>query len=143
MEYERKQLVHRRIKKTHFPTFRKSSDIVGPSPSEAFVFLDEHPDGIDDGYFLVFVNRHQLWKHAANYHNGACGFSFADGHAGDPQVGGPDTKSRRSWQVPRDRTMCLGSRCVPPPRSTPVPRGRLEDGPFRGAYGEEFPRAPV
>ncbi|MEO8426515.1 MAG: prepilin-type N-terminal cleavage/methylation domain-containing protein [Verrucomicrobiota bacterium] len=69
------------IKNTHY-TFKKYSDIITPSPSQAFVFLDEHPDAIDDGYFLVFVNRKYLWGNMpANYHNGACGFSFADGHA--------------------------------------------------------------
>ncbi len=63
-------------------TYRKYSDIIRPSPSQVFVFLDEHPESIDDGYFLVFVDRHQVWGNMpANYHNGACGFSFADGHA--------------------------------------------------------------
>ena len=67
---------------SQFFTFRKQSDIVTPSPSSAFVFLDEHPDAIDDGYFLVFLNRKHLWGNLpANYHNGACGLSFADGHA--------------------------------------------------------------
>ncbi|MBL9173005.1 MAG: type II secretion system protein [Verrucomicrobiales bacterium] len=89
------------IKKTHF-TFRKSSDIVRPSPSEAFVFLDEHPDGIDDGYFLVFVNRHHLWGNLpANYHNGACGFSFADGHAEIRKWVDPDTKSKKIVANPK------------------------------------------
>jgi prepilin-type N-terminal cleavage/methylation domain-containing protein/prepilin-type processing-associated H-X9-DG protein len=67
-------------KNTHF-TFRKTTEIVRPSPSMAFVFLDEHPDEIDDGYFLVFVDKKGAWANVpANYHNGACGFSFADGH---------------------------------------------------------------
>ena len=47
------------IKSSHY-TYRKASEILNPSPSQAFVFLDEHPDGIDDGYFLVFVNKKQL-----------------------------------------------------------------------------------
>jgi len=65
-----------------FYTYRKYSEIVQPSPSQAFVFLDEHPDAIDDGYFLVDLLVKQLWGNwPANYHNGACGFSFADGHA--------------------------------------------------------------
>jgi prepilin-type N-terminal cleavage/methylation domain-containing protein/prepilin-type processing-associated H-X9-DG protein len=65
-----------------FYTFRKYSEIVRPSPTQAFVFLDEHPESIDDGYFLVFLDRRNLWANMpANYHNGACGFSLADGHA--------------------------------------------------------------
>ena len=54
-----------------------------PHPSDIFVFLDEHPDSIDDGYFLV----HELESPAqwadlpASYHDGGANFSFADGHA--------------------------------------------------------------
>ncbi|KAB2665347.1 MAG: type II secretion system protein [Verrucomicrobia bacterium] len=89
------------IKATHI-TFRKHSDIVRPSPSETFVFLDEHPDSIDDGYFLVFVNRHQLWGNMpANYHNAACGFSFADGHAEVRKWVDPDTRSAKIVQNPK------------------------------------------
>lgn len=89
------------IRNTHF-TFRKISEINRPSPSEAFVFLDEHPDGIDDGYFLVFVNRRQLWGNLpANYHNGACGFSFADGHAEIRKWLDPDTLSRKIVANPK------------------------------------------
>lgn len=63
-----------------------------PRPSEIFAFLDEHPDSIQDGYF---VNRDQAdsgygassvpidhWHSLpASYHNGSASFSFADGHA--------------------------------------------------------------
>ena len=83
------------IKNSHY-TFKKTSEIINPSPSQAFVFLDEHPDGIDDGYFLVFVNRKQTWGNLpANYHNGACGFSFADGHAEIRKWKDPDSLSKK------------------------------------------------
>ena len=60
------------------------------------------PDGIDDGYFLVFVNRKQLWGNMpANYHNGACGFSFADGHAEIRKWKDPDTLSKKIVANPR------------------------------------------
>lgn len=89
------------IRNSHF-TFRKYADIVRPSPAEAFVFLDEHPDGIDDGYFLVFVNRKELWGNLpANYHNGACGFSFADGHAEIRKWKDPHTLSKKIVANPR------------------------------------------
>lgn len=81
--------------KNRFFTFRKTSEIVRPAPSQAFVFLDEHPDAIDDGYFLVFLDRRHLWGNMpANYHNGACGFSFADGHAEIKKWVDPDTLSK-------------------------------------------------
>ncbi len=61
--------------------FYKMSDI--PKPTGIFVFLDEHPDSINDGWFI----NDPTWSPArwsdlpASYHNGACGFSFADGHS--------------------------------------------------------------
>jgi prepilin-type processing-associated H-X9-DG protein len=52
-----------------------------PQPTEIFVFLDEHPDSINDGYFLerdYYPEWHDL---PASYHNGSAAFSFADGHS--------------------------------------------------------------
>lgn len=89
------------IRNSHY-TFRKYSEILTPAPAQAFVFLDEHPDGIDDGYFLVFLNRKQLWGNLpANYHNGACGFSFADGHGEIKKWKDPDTLSKKIVGNPR------------------------------------------
>lgn len=68
-----------------FYYYRKLSDILNPARS--WVFIDEREQSIDDGYFLVFLsekfgNRPEQWGNLpATYHNGACGFSFADGHA--------------------------------------------------------------
>jgi prepilin-type N-terminal cleavage/methylation domain-containing protein len=54
-------------------------------PSSAFVFLDERPSTINDGYFEVLMTTSYpsitLDDLPANYHNLAGGFSFADGHA--------------------------------------------------------------
>ena len=53
-----------------------------PRPSDIFVFLDEHPDSIDDGYFLNRELAQPTWNDLpASYHDGAASFSFADGHA--------------------------------------------------------------
>jgi prepilin-type N-terminal cleavage/methylation domain-containing protein/prepilin-type processing-associated H-X9-DG protein len=83
------------IKGKYF-TYRKQSDIVRPSPSGVFVFLDEHPDTIDDGYFLVDVMAKGTWGNLpANYHNGACGFSFADGHSEIKRWRDKDTLSKK------------------------------------------------
>jgi hypothetical protein len=52
-----------------------------PLPADIFVFLDEHPDSIDDGYFVNRAYRHEWHDLPASYHDrGAC-FSFADGHS--------------------------------------------------------------
>jgi prepilin-type processing-associated H-X9-DG protein len=52
-----------------------------PQPSEIFVFLDEHPDSIDDGYFINHAYNWEWVDLPASYHNGAAAFSFADGHS--------------------------------------------------------------
>ncbi|MDG1892096.1 MAG: type II secretion system protein [Verrucomicrobiota bacterium] len=83
-----------------FYTFRKQSSII--HPANKYVFLDEHPDAIDDGYHLTFVNRVNQWGNMpANYHNGACGFSFADGHSEIKKWIDPDTLSKTIVANPR------------------------------------------
>ena len=52
-----------------------------PQPTEIFVFLDEHPDSIEDGYFINRAYQWQWIRLPASYHNGAAAFSFADGHS--------------------------------------------------------------
>ena len=52
-----------------------------PKASEIFVFLDEHPDSVDDGYFVNRAYKYEWNDLPASYHNGACAFSFADGHS--------------------------------------------------------------
>ena len=64
---------------------KKMNDLVTPGPSQAWVFIDEHPDSIDDGIFYVspgFTNgTGDLTELPASDHNHGCGISFADGHA--------------------------------------------------------------
>ncbi len=52
-----------------------------PKPSKTWVVLDEHPDSINDGYFVVPPNALSWGDIPASYHNGGCGFAFADGHS--------------------------------------------------------------
>jgi len=52
-----------------------------PQPAAVFVFLDEHPDSIGDGYFVNRAYQWQWIRLPASYHNGAVAFSFADGHS--------------------------------------------------------------
>ena len=51
------------------------------APSDIFVFLDEHPDSIDDGYFVNKASPRVWTSLPASYHNGAASLSFADGHS--------------------------------------------------------------
>jgi prepilin-type processing-associated H-X9-DG protein len=44
------------------------------------VFVDEHPDSIEDGFFINTFGSLQ-WNHLpASHHNNGGTFSFADGH---------------------------------------------------------------
>ena len=52
-----------------------------PDPATIFVFIDEHPDSIDDGYFLNNGDDLEWVSLPASYHNGAANISFADGHS--------------------------------------------------------------
>jgi prepilin-type N-terminal cleavage/methylation domain-containing protein/prepilin-type processing-associated H-X9-DG protein len=51
-----------------------------PAPASIFVFLDEHPDSITDGYFVNRSYYPEWIRLPASWHNGAATFSFADGH---------------------------------------------------------------
>jgi prepilin-type N-terminal cleavage/methylation domain-containing protein/prepilin-type processing-associated H-X9-DG protein len=53
-------------------------------PADTFTFLDEHPDSINDGWFLpVFssTDTSQWQDIPASFHNRGCNFAFADGHS--------------------------------------------------------------
>ena len=50
-------------------------------PSDIFVFLDEHPDTIRDGYFVNHAYDPRWVRLPASYHDRAAAFSFADGHS--------------------------------------------------------------
>jgi prepilin-type N-terminal cleavage/methylation domain-containing protein len=64
-----------------FREFMALTQITAPSPSLAWVFLDERQDSINDGFFVVDVADHYaINDYPANYHHGAGVFSFADGH---------------------------------------------------------------
>jgi len=64
-----------------------------PEPSQIFVFLDEHPDSIDDGYFLNRAADHTWVDLPASHHDGAAAFSFVDGHARMKRWVVPSTKA--------------------------------------------------
>jgi prepilin-type N-terminal cleavage/methylation domain-containing protein/prepilin-type processing-associated H-X9-DG protein len=92
-----------------FPTYRqflKSSTV--PNPANFFVTLDEHPDSINDAYFLNDANpvTFQQWGDLpASYHNGACGFSFADGHS--------EIHKWRSWVTKQPVRLTSGFQAFP------------------------------
>ncbi len=52
-----------------------------PLPSKIFAFVEEHPDSINDGYFLNRFYTGEWIDLPASYHNGGANFTFVDGHA--------------------------------------------------------------
>ena len=51
-----------------------------PQPARIFVLTEEHPDSINDGYFLNKPDSMQWMDLPASYHNGAVNLAFSDGH---------------------------------------------------------------
>ncbi len=61
--------------------YLKISDIKFPPPVNLWVFVDEHPDSINDGWLTDSWPGGGGWGDlAASYHDAACGLGFADGH---------------------------------------------------------------
>ena len=58
-----------------------TSDLTIPGPSETYVYLDEHPESINDAGFFSPQNSSGFTDVPAAYHNAAAGFAFADGHS--------------------------------------------------------------
>jgi prepilin-type N-terminal cleavage/methylation domain-containing protein/prepilin-type processing-associated H-X9-DG protein len=75
-----------------FQVFIKESDMNVPGPAMTWLFIDEHPDSINDGGFAVKMDAEEMVDWPAWYHNGAGGLSFADGHS-----------EIRRWVDPRTR----------------------------------------
>jgi prepilin-type N-terminal cleavage/methylation domain-containing protein/prepilin-type processing-associated H-X9-DG protein len=67
----------------------KAGDLVYPGPSDTWVYMDEHPDSINDAGAFGPDSATNIPDAPATYHNGACGFSMADGHAEIHKWGGP------------------------------------------------------
>ncbi len=73
--------------------YKKLSEMNNPSPSGIWVILDEREDSINDAWFAVSMigvalpggkpspAAYKIIDFPASYHNGASGFSFADGHS--------------------------------------------------------------
>ncbi len=73
-----------------------------PGPAETWVYLDEHPDSINDAGF--FNPKPGAWvDQPANYHNAAGGFAFADGHS-EIHKWRASNKSPRAMAVDTSRT---------------------------------------
>jgi len=73
------------IGQSDYIIFRKYSEIVRPSPSMAWVLIDEREDSLNDGLFQSDLKNRggsaRIVDYPAGYHGKAAGILFADGHA--------------------------------------------------------------
>jgi len=62
--------------------YKKLSDIVRPYPVDTWVFIEEHADSINDGFFWVNMFSTTKWADIpASYHGRSGALTFTDGHA--------------------------------------------------------------
>jgi len=61
-----------------YQQFFKLSQV--PRAAQIFVFIEEHPNSVDDGYFINNPTRLNWTNLPAAHHNGAMNLTFADGH---------------------------------------------------------------
>jgi len=62
----------------NYVQFFKMVNIV--QPARIFAFLEEHPDTINDGFFVNSWDANKWGNLPASYHNGAANIHFVDGH---------------------------------------------------------------
>jgi prepilin-type N-terminal cleavage/methylation domain-containing protein/prepilin-type processing-associated H-X9-DG protein len=69
--------------KPWFYNVTKFSGFHTPGPSDSWLFMDEHPDCLDDGAFFVSLdyNNKSFIELPGSNHGGAAGIAFADGHS--------------------------------------------------------------
>ena len=104
---------HRRDSPWH--TFGKASDIRAPGPSMLWVLLDEDARGLNDAAFAFGMETPEWFDAPGTYHDGGCGFAFADGHSethrwlsrsGKPSGGVfiDDPLDKQDWEWMQQRT---------------------------------------
>jgi prepilin-type processing-associated H-X9-DG protein len=89
-----------------FYTVIKSTDFHTPGPSDCWVFSDEHPDSIDDALmYTTYQPVTTFVELPGSQHGGACGMSFADGHAEIHKWNGPIANEPVQYNV-KQRIAC-------------------------------------
>lgn len=84
-----------------FTQFLKTSHV--REPANTWLTLDEHPDSVNDAFFINGANSAAWSDVPASYHNGACGFSFVDGHAEIRKWKSATSKYKVRFQTPAPR----------------------------------------
>jgi prepilin-type N-terminal cleavage/methylation domain-containing protein/prepilin-type processing-associated H-X9-DG protein len=108
-------------------TYGKTSNIRDPGPAGLWVLVDEDVNGLNDAAFAFGMEVPQWLDAPGTYHDGGCGFAFADGHSESHHW--RSTASKKGNRVPvanaldledwlwmRQRTSANISGTMPPPR---------------------------
>lgn len=66
------------VNNPHYLQFLKETHV--PDPADFFVFIEEHPDSINDGYFLNKYYSGEWFDLPASYHHGSAVLTYVDGH---------------------------------------------------------------
>ena len=69
---------------SNWRVIKKATGFITRGPSDVWLFLDEHPDSLDDGIFYnpnYTAGINSLVEIPGCQHGGACGVTFADGHS--------------------------------------------------------------
>ena len=74
----------------------KPADLMIPGPAGTWVYMDEHPDSINDAGAFGPNTASNIPDAPSTYHNGAAGFAFADGHSEIHKWKGPTMRGPRS-----------------------------------------------
>ena len=83
--------------------FKRTTDFHDLDPSKLFVFIEEHPDAINDGYFQVNMSSQTFPDVPGSNHDGAGTITFADGHV-----------EWKEWETrPRVRKITLANVAAP------------------------------
>lgn len=105
-------------------TYGKASHIGAPGPARLWVLVDEDARGLNDAAFAFEMEGEKAGGPAwvdtpGSYHNGGCGFTFADGHseshrwfstapktfgAGSRQIDPDNSADQKDWAWMRERT---------------------------------------
>ena len=65
-----------------YRAYFKESDLTAPTPANLWLFVDEHPDSINDGWLESNMDDAIEWQDVPScLHNRAADFNFADGHS--------------------------------------------------------------
>jgi len=65
----------------HPPVYWEKQMSFHAPPANTFIFLDESPPSINDGFFVTLLTRDVWSDFPATWHSKGCVFSFGDGHA--------------------------------------------------------------